>query len=230
MPSGVQRHIPGNRVIKVPSLRAGGILIPAKKVVAFPYRLFIGSLDALVLFLFARCRTGQCASVRIERDRAKRCLYPHRIQGAVLRFVIRGCAVTVFIAVLPAAPLLVKPAGEKIPLVPRYRHRIERLIIGDGHSFLRYRAAVAVEGDGVPIGGPHGIERQRLVCGIHIFEAVHLFAAIDGCPACLRIAAAGEQSAAQGKGNMMEFIICYGATHAVRTGTVGNVIAGNGKF
>ena len=159
LPSGVQRHIPGDRVIKVPPLRAVGILIPAKEVVAFPYRLFIGSSDTFVLLFFARCRTGKCAAVRIERDRTHGSIYPHRIQGAVLRFVIPCCAVTAFIAVLPATPLLVKPAVEKISLVPRYRHLIKFLTVGDGHGVLRHRTAVGIESNGVPMEGP--LRRQR---------------------------------------------------------------------
>ena len=164
LPSGVQRHIPGNRVVKVPFLLrlAGGIRIPAQEVVAFPYRPFIetGFADTLVLLLLARCRTGQYAAVRIERDRAKGRLLPHGVQGAVPRFVIPGRAVTVFVAVLPAAPLLVIPATEKISLVPGYRHLIEWLTIGDPHGSLRHRAAVAVEGHRVGARCPLGCQRD----------------------------------------------------------------------
>ena len=210
---------------------AGGIRIPAAEVVPLPYRLFIRPLDTLVLFFLTRCRTGQCAAVRIERDRAKGRFLPHGIQGAVPRFVIRGRALSLFVAVLFAVPLSVIPAAEKIPLIPRYRHLIERLTVGGGHGALRRRAAVAVKGDGVSIGGPHGIECQRLVCGIHIFKVVYLFAAVDCCPACLRVAAAGEQSAAQRQDRIIGLNICHGATRAVCTGEIGDRIAvGDGKL
>ena len=166
LPSGVQRHIPGNRVVKVPPLCTVGILIPTKEVVAFPDGLFIGSLDALVLLFLARFRTGQCAAVRVEGDRAKGCLLPHGIQGAVLRFVICVRATAVFIAVLPAAPLFIIPATEKISLVPGYRHLIKIPAICDLHCVPRHRTAagikgtaVGIEGNGVQMEGP--LRRQR---------------------------------------------------------------------
>ena len=166
VPSGVQRHIPWNRVVKVPHLCAVGILIPATEVVAFPYRLFIGFLDTLVLLFLARFRTGQCAAVRIEGDRAKGCLLPQGIQGTVLRFVICVRATAVFIAVLPAAPLFIIPATEKISLVSGYRHLFKIPAICDLHCVLRHRtatgiecAAVGIEGNGVQMEGP--LRRQR---------------------------------------------------------------------
>ena len=166
LPSGVQRHIPGNRVVKVPPLCTVGILIPTKEVVAFPDGLFIGSLDTLVLLFLARFRTGQCAAVRVEGDRAKGCLLPHGIQGAVLRFVICVRATAVFIAVLPAAPLFIIPATEKISLVSGYRHLIKIPAICDLHCVLRHRtaagiecAAVRIEGNGVQMESP--LRRQR---------------------------------------------------------------------
>ena len=145
---------------------AGGIRIPAAEVVPLPYRLFIRPLDTLVLFFLTRCRTGQCAAVRIERDRAKGRFLPHGIQGAVPRFVICVRATAVFIAVLPAAPLFIIPATEKISLVPGYRHLIERLTVGGGHGVPLHCAAagiectaVGIEGNGVQMEGP--LRRQR---------------------------------------------------------------------
>ena len=167
-PPGIQRHIPGDRVVKVPPLRgrAVGILIPALEAVTLPHGIFLGFSDTLVQFLFAGCRTGQCAAVRIERDRAHGGLFPVRIQCAVVCLVICGRAMALFVAVLPAAPLLIKPAAEKISLVPRYRHLIKFLTIGDLHGFLRHRAAVGVKSHHVDIRRPfcralYGIVGQR---------------------------------------------------------------------
>ena len=118
-----------------------------------------------MLFL-ARFRTGQCAAVGIECDRAKGCLLPQGIQGTVLRFVICVRAMTVFIAVLPAAPFFIIPATEKISLVSGYRHLIKIPAICDLHCVLRHRtaagiecAAVGIEGNGVQMEGP--LRRQR---------------------------------------------------------------------
>ena len=60
-----------------------------------------------------------------------------------------------------------------------------------------FAAAVGIKGNCVFIRVPNGIERQRLVFGINIIKAVHLFAAVNGRPAYLRVPRASEQSASQ---------------------------------
>ena len=70
---------------------------------------------------------------------------------------------------------------------------------------------------------PHGIERQRLVFGINIFKVIHLFAAVHGRPAGLRIACAGEQLAAQRENIIIELNIRYRVTLAVFSGLIGHI-------
>ena len=229
-PPGVQRHIPLHRIVEIPLLCTSGIFIPAVEVVSYPCGVIGYVIDWSVLLFFARRFTGQCTAVRIKRNRSHGGLYPHRIQCATLCFVIPGRAVTVFVAVLSAAGLLIKPAVENITEILRYGHLIQFLTIGDLHSLLCYRTAVRIESNGIPIGAPHGIERQRLICGINIFKIIHLFATVYFCPAGLCVASAGEQSAAQCKVNIIEFIICHGDTLAVCARKIGDIITGDGKF
>lgn len=76
---------------------------------------------------------------------------------------------------------------------------------------------------------PHGIERQRLVFGINIFKAIYLFAAVNGCPAYLRVARAGEQSAAQGKNIVVGFHIRHRTAGAVCAGEVNHLIVASDR-
>ena len=70
---------------------------------------------------------------------------------------------------------------------------------------------------------PHGIEHQRLVFGINSVKAIHLFAAVHGRPAGLGIACAGEQSASQREGIVIEFNIRYRIACAVFSGLISHI-------
>ena len=90
-------------------------------------------------------------------------------------------------------------------------------------------SACGVKGDCVLIGVPHRIERQRLVLRINVFKAIHLFAAVNGCPAYLRVARAGEQSAAQGKNIVVGFHIRHRTAGAVCAGEVNHLIVASDR-
>ena len=70
---------------------------------------------------------------------------------------------------------------------------------------------------------PHGIERQRLVFGINSVKAIHLFAAVHGRPAYLRVPRASEQSASQRESIVIEFDIRYRIARAVCAGLIGHI-------
>ena len=70
---------------------------------------------------------------------------------------------------------------------------------------------------------PNGIERQRLVFGINIIKAVHLFAAVNGRPAYLRVPRASEQSASQRESIVIELNICDRIARAVCAGLIGHI-------
>ena len=84
-------------------------------------------------------------------------------------------------------------------------------------------AACGVKGDCVFIRVPHGIECQRLVFGINIIKAVHLFAAVNGRPANLRVPRACEQSASQRESIVIELNICDRIARAVCAGLIGHI-------
>ena len=70
---------------------------------------------------------------------------------------------------------------------------------------------------------PDGIERQRLVLGINSIKTVNLFAAVNSCPAYLRVARAGEQLAAQREDIIIELNIRYRIAVAVFSGLIGHI-------
>ena len=84
-------------------------------------------------------------------------------------------------------------------------------------------AACGVEGNCVFIRVPNGIERQRLVFGINIIKAVHLFAAVNGRPAYLRVPRASEQSASQRESIVIELNICDRIARAVCAGLISHI-------
>ena len=90
-------------------------------------------------------------------------------------------------------------------------------------------SAVGIKGYCVFIRIPHGIERQRLVFGINIFKVIYLFASVNGCPAYLRVARAGEQSAAQGKNIVVGFHIRHRTAGAVCAGEVNHLIVASDR-
>ena len=96
-------------------------------------------------------------------------------------------------------------------------------------NWCNLTSAVGIKGYCVFIRIPHGIERQRLVFGINIFKAIYLFAAVNGCPAYLRVARAGEQSAAQGKNIVVGFHIRHRTAGAVCAGEVNHLIVASDR-
>ena len=90
-------------------------------------------------------------------------------------------------------------------------------------------SAVGIKGYCVFIRVPHRIERQRLVFGINIFKVIYLFASINGCPAYLRVARAGEQSATQGKNIVVGFHIRHRTAGAVCAGEVNHLIVASDR-
>ena len=96
-------------------------------------------------------------------------------------------------------------------------------------NWCNLTSAVGIKGYCVFIRIPHGIERQRLVFGINIFKVIYLFAAVNGCPAYLRVARAGEQSAAQGKNIVVGFHIRHRTAGAVCAGEVNHLIVASDR-
>ena len=96
-------------------------------------------------------------------------------------------------------------------------------------NWCNLTSAVGIKGYCVFIRVPHRIERQRLVFGINIFKVIYLFASINGCPAYLRVARAGEQSAAQGKNIVVGFHIRHRTAGAVCAGEVNHLIVASDR-
>ena len=96
-------------------------------------------------------------------------------------------------------------------------------------NWCNLTSAVGIKGYCVFIRIPHGIERQRLVFGINIFKIIYLFASVNGCPAYLRVARAGEQSAAQGKNIVVGFHIRHRTAGAVCAGEVNHLIVASDR-
>ena len=179
--------------------------------------------DRRVLLLAACGSAGQCTAVGVEGDRAIGSFLPLGIQGAVLRFVISGCAVAITIDILLAACLRIIPAAENIPQTLRHRQVIEGLIIGSCDRRWRYSAAaVGIEGHGVLIGCPHGVEGDGFVGGIGCAEVIDFFTAVNGGPAGLLVAGAGEGFTGKGEGKAFNFGGCRRCAGAVCTGVVGD--------
>ena len=103
--------------------------------------------------------------------------------------------------------------------------------VGRGGNFrtviLRDRcnltAACGIKCNCIFIRVPHRIERQRLVFGINIIKAVHLFAAVCRRPAYLRVACAGEQFTFQRESIVIELNICDRIARAVCAGLIGHI-------
>ena len=179
--------------------------------------------DRRVLLLAACGSAGQCTAVGVEGDRAIGSFLPLGIQGAVLCFVISGCAVAITIDILLAACLRVIPAAENIPQTLRHRQVIEGLIIGSCDRRWRYSAAaVGIEGHGVLIGCPHGVEGDGCVFLVDRVEGIDFFAAVNGGPAGLGIAGAGEGFTGKGEGKAFNFGGCRHCAGAVCAGGIGD--------
>ena len=86
-----------------------------------------------------------------------------------------------------------------------------------------FTAAVGIKGDRILIRVPNGIERQSFVFGINIIKAVHLFAAVNGRPAYLRVPRASEQSPLQRESIVIELNICDRIARAVCAGLIGHI-------
>ena len=167
----------------------------------------------------------QCTAVGVEGDRAIGSFLPLGIQGAVLRFVISGCAVAITIDILLAACLRIIPAAENIPQTLRHRQVIEGLIIGSCDRRWRYSAAaVGIEGNGVLIGCPHGVEGDDFVVRVDRAEVIDFFTAVNGGPAGLGIAGAVEEFIGKGEGKVFNFDGCRRRSRAVCAGIVGDSV------
>ena len=223
-PAGVERHISGQPVAEAPRLCAVGILIPAGEGVACSGGVS-GLGDRRVLLPTACGSAGQCTAVGVEGDRAIGSFLPLGIQGAVLRFVISGCAVAITIDILLAACLRIIPAAENIPQTLRHRQVIEGLIIGSCDRRWRYSAAaVGIEGHGVLIGCPHGVEGDGCVFLVDRAEVIDFFTAVNGGPAGLGIAGAVEEFIGKGEVKVFNFDGCRRRSRAVCAGIVGDSV------
>ena len=117
------------------------------------------------------------------------------------------------------------PAAENIPQTLRHRQVIEGLIIGSCDRRWRYSAAaVGIEGNGVLIGCPHGVEGDGFVGGIGCAEVIDLFTAVNGGPAGLGIAGAVEEFIGKGEGKVFNFDGCRRRSRAVCAGIVGDSV------
>ena len=122
------------------------------------------------------------------------------------------------------------PAAENIPQTLRHRQVIEGLIIGSCDRRWRYGvAAVGIEGNGVLIGCPHGVEGDGFVVLVDRVDGIDFFAAVNGGPAGLGIAGAVEEFIGKGEGTAFELGGCRRCAGAVCAGGVGDGV-GCGSF
>ena len=97
------------------------------------------------------------------------------------------------------------------------------LTVGDLDPRWRYGvAAVGIEGNGVLIGCPHGVEGDGFVGGIGCAEVIDFFAAVEGGPAGLLVAGAGEGFTGKGERSAFELGGCKFRFRAVCAGGVGD--------
>ena len=228
-PSGVQPQFPGHPVVKVPRLCEGAVRIPAVKgVPRFGGIIRLG--NGRIQFVQHFDRPCHRTAARVEIDHTRGGLRPLCVQCNTHILIIRTCAFTVAVPVAFAAHKSIIPTKENIALALGHRHVAELLAVCNLYRFCYHLAAACgVEGDCVLIGVPHRIERQRLVFGINIFKVIYLFASINGCPAYLRVARAGEQSAAQGKNIVVGFHIRHRTAGAVCAGEVNHLIVASDR-
>ena len=104
------------------------------------------------------------------------------------------------------------------------------LTVGDRDRRWRYSAAaVGIEGNGVLIGCPHGVEGDGCVFLVDRAEVIDFFTAVNGGPAGLGIAGAGEGFTGKGEGKAFNFGGCRRRSRAVCAGGVGDGV-GCGSF
>ena len=104
------------------------------------------------------------------------------------------------------------------------------LTVGDRDRRWRYSAAaVGIEGNGVLIGCPHGVEGDGFVVLVDRAEVIVFFAAVEGGPAGLGIAGAGEGFTGKGEGKVFGLGGCRRCAGAVCAGVVGDGVGG-GSF
>ena len=104
------------------------------------------------------------------------------------------------------------------------------LTVGDLDPRWRYGvAAVGIEGNGVLIGCPHGVEGDGFVVLVDRVEGIDFFAAVNGGPAGLLVAGAGEGFTGKGERSAFELGGYRRCAGAVCAGGVGDGV-GCGSF
>ena len=99
------------------------------------------------------------------------------------------------------------------------------LTVGDRDPRWRYSAAtVGIEGNGVLIGCPHGVEGDGCVFLVDRAEVIDFFTAVNGGPAGLGIAGAVEEFIGKGEGTAFELGGCRRRSRAVCAGSVGDSV------
>ena len=105
------------------------------------------------------------------------------------------------------------------------------LTVGDRDRRWRYSAAaVGIEGHGVLIGCPHGVEGDGCVFLVDRAEVIDFFTAVNGGPAGLGIAGAGEGFTGKGEGKAFNFGGCKFRSRAVCAGAVGDSVGGGSVY
>ena len=129
------------------------------------------------------------------------------------------------IDILPAAYLCIIPAVENMARPLQHGHGRAVLTVGDHDRRWRYSAAaVGIEGNGVLIGCPHGVEGDGCVFLVDRAEVIDFFAAVDGGPAGLGIAGAGEGFTGKGEGKVFNFDGCRRRSRAVCARGIGDSV------
>ena len=129
------------------------------------------------------------------------------------------------IDILLAACLRIIPAVENMTRPLQHGHGRTVLTVGDRDRRWRYSAAaVGIEGHGVLIGCPHGVEGDGCVFLVDRVEGIDFFAAVNGGPAGLGIAGAVEEFIGKGEGKVFNFDGCRRRSRAVCAGIVGDSV------